>query len=334
MNNKIASPVLIKILKKIAPRIGAKVVIEQKYKVVGQINYKDGKRRYFRNSTVDLNSVGASEISKDKDYATFFMKKMGYPTIRGKAFFSHEWSKTIDSPLNIDAAYRYATKVGFPVAVKPNSGSQGHGMSLVHNKNDFYKAVKFIFKKDKIALVQEVVRGKDYRVVVLDNKVISVYQRIPLNVVGDGVSTIKQLLNKKQKYFVASNRDTKIKSDDPRIAKKLKHRGLNFKSKPAKGQQVFLLDNANLSTGGDSIDVTNKIHFEFKNISINLTKDMGLRLCGVDLMIDGDINEKPKKYWVLETNAAPGLDHYARSGKAQEKIVENLYLEVLKSMAK
>ncbi|MCX6780257.1 MAG: cyanophycin synthetase, partial [Candidatus Magasanikbacteria bacterium] len=136
-------------MKKIAPRIGAKVIIEQKYKIVGQINYKDGKRRYFRYSTVDLNSVGASEISKDKDYATFFMKKMGYPTIRGKAFFSHEWSKAIGSPLNIDAAYRHATKIGFPVAVKPNSGSQGFGVSLVYNKNDFYKALKFIFKKDK-----------------------------------------------------------------------------------------------------------------------------------------------------------------------------------------
>ncbi|MCX6780231.1 MAG: cyanophycin synthetase, partial [Candidatus Magasanikbacteria bacterium] len=122
--------------------------------------------------------------------------------------------------------------------------------------------------------------------------------------------------------------------DDPRIVKKLKRQGFDFSSKPAKGQQIFLLDNANLSTGGDSIDVTTKIHSEFKSISIKLTKDMGLRLCGVDLMIDGDISEKPRKYWILETNAAPGLDHYARSGKAQEKIVENLYLEVLKSMGK
>ena len=59
---------------------------------------------------------------------------------------------------------------------------------------------------------------------------------------------------------------------------------------------------------------------------------MGLRLCGVDLMIDGDISEAPDEYWVLEINSAPGLDHYAQSGKAQQKIVEDMYLEVLKHM--
>ena len=332
MKKKISSPILAQILKKLAPKIGARVLLEPKWKIVGQIIYKNGKKKYFRYSTVDLNSVGASEISKDKDYATFFMKKMGYPTVPGKSFFSAEWSQAIGSSLGIDAAYWYAKTIGFPVIVKPNSGSQGFGVSLVHNKNDFYKALRFIFKKDKVALVQQVVSGKDYRVVVLDNRVISVYQRVSLNVVGDGLSTIKQLLNKKQKEFIAASRDTQIKSGDPRIFQKLKHQGLSFKSKPVKGERIFLLDNANLSTGGDSLDVTANIHPEFRKIAIKLTKDMGLRMCGVDLMVAGDISEKPKKYWVLETNAAPGLDHYARSGKAQEKIVEDLYLEVLKSM--
>jgi glutathione synthase/RimK-type ligase-like ATP-grasp enzyme len=59
---------------------------------------------------------------------------------------------------------------------------------------------------------------------------------------------------------------------------------------------------------------------------------MGLRLCGVDLVVAGDIREKPGLYWVLEVNAAPGLDHYVKTGRAQQRIVENLYLKVLKSM--
>jgi len=85
-----------------------------------------------------------------------------------------------------------------------------------------------------------------------------------------------------------------------------------------------------LSTGGDSVDVTTTVHPEFKKLAVKLTKDMGLRLCGVDLMISGDISEKPDKFWVLEINSAPGLDHYVKIGTAREKIVENLYLEVLK----
>ena len=86
-------------------------------------------------------------------------------------------------------------------------------------------------------------------------------------------------------------------------------------------EKILLLNNANLSTGGDSSDVTDCIHKEFKKIAINITKDMGLRICGVDLMVIGDIKEKPNKYFVIEINAAPGLDHYVTIGKEQEKIV-------------
>ena len=60
---------------------------------------------------------------------------------------------------------------------------------------------------------------------------------------------------------------------------------------------------------------------------------MGMGVCGVDLMVADNITEKPKRYWILEINAAPGLDHYVKTGKAQQKIVENLYLKVLKSLA-
>ncbi|MDD4803925.1 MAG: ATP-grasp domain-containing protein [Candidatus Pacebacteria bacterium] len=319
---------------KIAPRIGATIVLEPEWGVVGQIIFKKGRRSYFRYNTLDLNPMGSSEIAKDKDYANFFMKSMGYPIVPGsKTFFSDRWSKIIRKPSrNIDGAYHYARKIEFPVIVKPNSGSQGSGVTLVHNKREFYKAMHAIFKGDRVALVQKPVYGKDYRIVVLDNKIISVYERIPLSVIGNGKSTIKKLLKEKQLQFIASSRDTHIKTNDPRITMKLKHRGLTLRYVPAKGEKIYLLDNANLSTRGDSLDVTKKIHPDFKALAIKLTHDMGLRLCGVDFMIDGDISQKPGNYWVLEINSAPGLDHYAKMGKAQEDIVENLYLKVLKHM--
>lgn len=322
------------ILQKLAPRIGATVLIDPEWKVVGQITFKNGRHSYFRYNTLDLNPVGASDIAKDKDYANFFMKAMDYPTVPdSKTFFSNQWAKAVGSPRrNIDAAYKHALKVGLPVIVKPNSGSQGVGVSLVYNKQEFYRAMRDIFKRDRIALVQQPIAGRDYRLVVLDDKVISAYERISLNVVGDGKSTIGKLLKIKQKQFAAASRDTQIKTDDPRIINKLSHQGLSFRSIPALGQKVYLLDNANLSTGGDSLDVIDNLHPEFKTIAINLTKDMGLRLCGVDFMVQGNIGEKPEKYWVLEINAAPGLDHYAKMGKAQERIVENLYLEILKHL--
>jgi D-alanine-D-alanine ligase-like ATP-grasp enzyme len=334
--HKKESVVLGKILQKIAPEIGAKVFIEPTWEIAGQIIFKNGKHSYFKYNTLDLNPVGSSDISKDKDYANFFMHSMGYRIIPGsKTFFSKRWGEAIGMPKrNIDAAYNHALKLGFPVVVKPNSGSQGSGVALVHTKHDFYKAVREIFKRDTIVLVQKQIHGKDYRLVVLDDVVISAYERIPLSVVGDGKHTVKQLLNKKQNEFIASSRDTKIKIDDPRILIKLKRQNFNFDSIPSTNERIFLLDNANLSSGGDSIDVTKKVHPMFEKLAIQLTHDMGLRLCGVDIMINGDISEQTEEYWILEINAAPGLDHYVKMGTDQEKIVENLYRKVLEHMEK
>ena len=334
MQQKAERLILGTLLQKLAPRIGAEVVLEPEWKIAGQITFRNGKKSYFRYNTLDLNPVGASDIAKDKDYANFFMHRMGYSTIKGKTFFRKDFAKALRSRQDIDAGYRYARRIGFPVVVKPNSGSQGSGVFLVHTKRQLLRAMRFIFKTDRVALVQKVVRGKDYRIVVLDKKVISAYERIPLSVVGDGSSSIRELLKGKQKRFTAASRDTRINVDDLRITHKLGLQNLALRSVPERGKRIYLLDNANLSSGGDAVDVTKPIHPEFKKIAVKLTRDMGLRLAGVDLMVEGDIRRAPKKYWILEVNAAPGLDHYVKTGATQQKIVENLYLKVLKSLAR
>lgn len=321
-----------RILEKMAPQIGARVLIEPEWKIAGQITFKSGHRSYFRFNTLDLNPMGSSDIAKDKDYANFFMQSMGYKVVPGtKTFFKDEWGAKIGAKgRDIDAAYAYAQRLGFPVIVKPNSGSQGSGVALVHNKQEFYRAMRAIFRQDRVALVQEPVHGRDYRIVVLDKEVISAYERIALNIAGDGKSTVLKLLKEKQGEFIELGRDTQIRLKDPRMEEKLRRQKLSFTSVLKKGERVALLDNANLSTGGDSVDVTSAMHQSFKDLAVRLTADMGLRLCGVDLMVDGDITQEADAYSILEINSAPGLDHYAKSGAAQKKIVEDLYLEVLK----
>jgi len=331
---KTAKPILGQIMQKIAPTIGATVIMEPRWEIVGQIVFKNRRIRYFKYSSLDINPLGASEVARDKDYANFFLKKKGYPTVPGsKTFFSGDWAKAIGvRNRDIDASYRYAKKLGFPVFVKPNSGSQGTCVSLVHTKKDFYKAMRAIFKRDKVVLVQQRLHGQDYRIVVLDGEVISAYERLPLNVLGNGRSTISQLIAEKKKQFTILGRETKIKKDDPRITEKLKRRVLSLGSIPDRGERIYLLDNANLSTGGEALDTTTHIHPEFRRIAVSISKDMGLRLCGIDIMSANDITQEPSKYWVLEVNASPGLDNYAKSGRTQKKIVEDLYLRILKSM--
>lgn len=327
------SRILGPLFKKLGREIGATVMMEPEWNIVGQITFKNGRRSYFRYNTVDLNPVGASDIAKDKDYAAFFMKKMGYPVPQGAAFASPVWSKAIGSKKDTAAARIYAKKIGYPLIVKPNSGSQGFGVSLVHTDAELVRALREVFKSDKMALVQKPVHGRDYRIVVLDGRVISAYERIPLHVVGDGRSSISLLLKRKQRQFIDDARDTWIKSDDPRITAKLKKQNLRLTSVVPEGQKIFLLDNANLSTGGDASDVTKSLHSDFADIAIRVTRDMGLRLCGVDIMCP-DITASARSYRILEINAGPGLDHYVKNGAAQAKIVENMYRKVLKSLEK
>ena len=104
-----------KLLQKIAPKIGAKVVIEPRWGIACQITFASSKKGYFRYNTLDLNPVGASDIAKDKDFAAFFMRRMGYPTVPGKAFYSKRWSEAIGSKDNAEAALRYARLRGFPL---------------------------------------------------------------------------------------------------------------------------------------------------------------------------------------------------------------------------
>ncbi|MEK7119226.1 MAG: cyanophycin synthetase, partial [Patescibacteria group bacterium] len=214
------SLVLGKLLKKIAPRIRASVFLEPEWEIAGQITFKSGKKSYFRYNTLDLNPVGASDIAKDKDYANLFMQRLGYPVVPdSKTFFSKKWARAIGAHRRtIDDAYVYAKRLGFPVVVKPNSGSQGSGVAFAHNRREFYRTMRAAFKLDRVALVQRPVRGRDYRLVVIDNEVISAYERIPLYVVGDGKVSIRRLLELKQRQFVAAKRGTRIKTDDPRIA--------------------------------------------------------------------------------------------------------------------
>ena len=321
------------IIKKLASRAGVKVVMEPKYGYAGQIELPDGRKRYFKGTSFDLNPLGASDIAKDKAYSTFFMKRLGYRTIEGESFFTREWSRKIDKPdRDPDAAYRYACKLGFPIIVKPNSLSQGAGVCKVHNKREFMQAVRSFANRDRVFIVQQAVSGRDYRIVVLGDDVISAYERTPLAVVGDGRATVEQLLRRKQRHFEKAERDTVIKMDDFRIGNCLRRQGLSMSNIVGRGQRVVLLDNANLSSGGDGVDVTGCMHSTFRQLATRLTRDMGLQFCGVDIMVNGSIENPCDDYWVLEINAAPGLDHYADIGTRQKQVVDDLYLKVLQAI--
>ena len=325
------------LLEQLGKEEGIPVLIEPSWKHVGRITRHDGTYTYFRGAHFDLNGMGSMEIARDKGYAAYFLKEAGYAVIPGRTFYSPIFAKTLKSNDRIDAAYAYAKKeIGFPVVVKPNSGTQGALVCVAYDKRTFMQAVRKICKKDRVFLVQPLVTGRDYRVVVLDDDVISAYERLPLTVTGDGTSTIDRLLDGKQKAFRARGRDTTIKKGDFRIDLRLKRHTLNRGSVLPCGRSFALL-NRNLSTGGEAVDVTREIDPSYRTLAINIVRDMGLRYCGVDLMIQKDIckpiDPTTNQYHVIEINAAPGVDHYAESGGTQKKIVTDMYRRILRTLA-
>lgn len=325
------TPFVTDILKKVAPLIGAELLIEPEYGFVGQIRFKNGKKMMFRGSNFNINRLGSVEIARDKGYSSFFLQTFGYRTPEGQTFFSEKLCQNLTVKRNIDDGFIYAQLLGFPVVLKPNNRSQGALVTKVYNKREYYRVARQIFRKSSVLLVQRFYQGRDYRVVVLDDEVISAYERIPLLVTGDGQSTIRELLERKQQQFIKNGRDTVIDTNDFRIKLKLRRQKLSFESAPQNNESVHLLDNANLSTGGEALDVTRSIHSDFYDLAVNITKDMGLRLCGVDI-ITNDITLPLEDYVVIEINGAPGLDNYASIGREQSGVVEQLYLKILRGL--
>lgn len=321
------------ILARIAPKLNARVLLEPEFGVVGLIQFPNGRKSYFWHNKFNLNSVSAARIAQDKGYTSFFLMQHGYNVPRSQTFFSDRFLKHIDTDRNLAAALAFAETLGWPVIVKPCRRSQGAAVSLASDRKTFLAAARRAFRIDRTMIVQQYCAGRDYRLVVLDGEVISAYERVPLHVMGDGRSTIARLLSKLQALFRAQGRDTEIDAKDPRIAETLRKRRMGMKSVIGTGEKVTLLPVANLSCGGTTVDITDRLHPSFARLAARIAADMDLRFAGIDLLAP-DATGPLGQHTILEVNSAPGLDHYADYGPAQQAQIDELYLKVLQAIEK
>jgi len=294
----------------------------------------DGTRSYFRNQNVGVNPLGAAEVADDKEQTAYFLAVAGISTIEGAVFFDPHWAGRVGAPdRSIDCAYEYAQSLGLPVVVKPNSRSQGEGVAAAFSRREFLAALHRAALLDRVVLVQRYVQGRDYRLVVLDDDVISAYERIPLRVLGDGHQSVGDLLTSLRAQFVLEQRETTLDASDPRIGERLARSDLTLASVPSPGEVVYLLDNANLSSGGTAVDLTTEVHEGYRELAVRATRVMGLRLAGVDIIAEGSLTDPVvDQHWIVELNAAPGLDNYAALGPAQMSRVDTLYGRVLDAL--
>jgi D-alanine-D-alanine ligase-like ATP-grasp enzyme len=319
------------IFKKVATEMGATVLIEPEYELIGHITFKNGKKSVFDNTRLNINGFGSAYLARDKAFSNYFLQQFGYKVTEGKTFFNEKMCAKIPNPRNIHDGWNYVQELGLPVIVKPLNLSLGILVTKVYEKAEYYDVAEKIFNIHPGLIVERFYPGNDYRILAFNDEVLAAYQRIPLSVTGDGNSTILQLIQIKREKLIQTGEKILIDLEDFRIIKKLQQQNLTIESVIAKDSVVYLLDNANLSTGGDSVDFTDSIHPDFQQLAINITKDMGLRLAGVDILTS-DITKPLVDYTLLEVNAAPGLAHYASLGEMQTQKVEDLCYKIMQAL--
>ncbi len=325
MRNQLLIPILLNA----AQKIGLNILVEPTRGMYGVVLFDSGKKFYIKDVNFNLNLSTSVSLAKNKAATSFFLKQFGYNVPEFTMIYSNEKCARIKSSDTLIEGLNYARLIGFPSILKPNNMSQGSLVFKASNEDEYIAFATEILKYSDTAQLQKFYYGNDYRVVVLDQKILSAYQRVPFNIVGDGCLNVSELIDKKQQSFTFSGRDTNLKKTDIRLINKLIQQGFSLSSVLPKNKKVFLQDISNLSVGGETIELTRNVHYSFVKLALHIARDMNLALCGIDI-ITNDITQKNNgEYIVIEVNSAPGLDNYAYEGSKQEAYVESLYENVL-----
>jgi len=220
--------------------------------------------------------------------------------------------------------------------IKPNSTNFGIGVSLLPapvGEPDFRRAAAAAFEHDEVVLVEEPIPGREYRFLVIGDVVRAVLTREPAHVDGDGRHTIAELIQEKNgnplrgKGYRTPLERIVLGAEERGY---LEEQGLALTMIPAQGTRVYLRRNSNISTGGDSFDVTDVGHPGYRDLALAAAAAVGARICGVDMMV-GDLDSEPTDdgYAVIELNFNPALHIHDFPYSGENRRVERHVLDLL-----
>ncbi|MGC6590612.1 bifunctional glutamate--cysteine ligase GshA/glutathione synthetase GshB, partial [Paenibacillus sp. Dod16] len=254
------------------------------------------------------------------------LKQHGIRVPSGEAF------QSLDEAMSTYETYR-----GTPIVIKPKSTNFGLGITIFnqdYSREDMKKAFEIAFSHDQTVLLEEFMTGKEYRFLVMGDQVVGVLHRVPANVTGDGVHTVEQLVHEKNKDPLrGKGYKTPLEKIQLGEAEEmfLKNRGMSWNDIPQQGEVIYLRENSNISTGGDSIDFTDEMPNSYKELAIQSAKAAGATICGVDMMIDSLEEEATDtNYSIIEINFNPAIHihcypYIGKNRKANEKILDLLF---------
>ena len=280
------------------------------------------QRRIVAAETSNTGAI-AESIAQDKELTRALLKESGIPVA---------WGRPVDSP---EDACEAAEEIGGAVVVKPRYGNHGRGVCVnLTTREQVLSAYELAGEISDNLVVEKFAPGDDYRLLVVDGKLVAAARREPARVVGDGIHSIEELVE-------LVNRDprrgdghgsvlTKI-TIDPLALATLVEQGMTPQSIPQGGMAVLIRRNANLSTGGSATDVTDLVHPEVAARAEDAARVVGLDIAGIDV-IAKDITRPLEDQGgiIVEVNAGPGLRMHIEPSQGKprpvgEAIVNSLF---------
>ncbi|WP_414732202.1 bifunctional glutamate--cysteine ligase GshA/glutathione synthetase GshB [Acetobacterium carbinolicum] len=274
---------------------------------------KNGRREYVKQATkTSVDNYITPLLMENKVVTKKILQENGLPVPNGEEFFSF-----------VEAKKKLIKYVGRNVVIKPKSTNFGLGISIFDQGgtlDELLKGARIAFEQDNTILIEDYLPGLEYRFLTMGDEVVAVLHRRPANVVGDGVSSIQQLIDKKNQHPYRGDGQTsplkKIVLDDQSLMY-LNKQGLTSQSIPKSNEMIFLRGNSNISTGGDSIDFTQKMHPYFSEIALKAVRAFGAKFCGIDIILE-DYCNPDSSFGIIELNFNPMIVMHAYPFEGQE----------------
>ena len=286
-----------------------------------QLGYGVHQMRFQATITCKTSNI-AVDIACNKEETKRMLDLASIPVASGGICVDEEGLKT-----TID-------KIGYPIVLKPLDGNHGKGASInVKNWEDAKAGLVYAQNYSRRVIVEKFITGFDFRVLVIDNKLVAAAKRVPAHVVGDGKNTIQYLIDETNKDprrgYGHENVLTQIDVDRDTLDL-LEKLDYTVESIPKNGEIVYLKSTANLSTGGTSVDVTDMMHPENIFLAERISRVIGLDICGVDIMAENLTQPlKENGGCILEVNAAPGFRMHLAPSEGLPRNVASPVIDML-----
>ena len=286
-----------------------------------QLGYGKNQVR-FRATMTDRTSSIAVDLASNKDETKKLLQEAAIPVAKGVCISYESELETAVS------------KVGFPLVFKPLDGNHGKGASInVKTLDEAKAAFQHAKKYSRKIIIEKFISGYDFRVLVINNRFIAAALREPAHVIGDGFSTINELVaienSDPRRGYGHENVLTEI-SIDRETHEQLEKQNYTLDTILEKGVVCYLKGTANLSTGGTSTDVTDIVHPNNIFICERISRVIGLDICGIDIMAS-NLSEPLDVTGgvVLEVNAAPGFRMHLAPAKGLPRNVAAPVIDML-----